>query len=116
QATPYAPSRALGDTLGGMLVIDGSDAPATPVKRGEGFDFTLYLHAAQPIPAGWRLFAHVVSAGGRMINADHDPVEGTMPLSRLRAGTFVRDVIHVTLPPDWPAGVTTLRVGLWRGA
>jgi choline-sulfatase len=114
QATPYAPSRALGDSLGGLVVVDGSDAPATPVKRGERFDLTIYLHAAQPIAPGWRLFAHVV-APGRMINADHDPVEGTMPLARLRAGTFVRDVIHVTLPPDWPAGTTTLRVGLWQG-
>ena len=26
-----------------------------------------------------------------MINADHEPVEGTMPLPRLRPGTFVRD-------------------------
>jgi len=50
-----------------------------------------------------------------MLNADHEPVEGTMPLQRLRPGTFVRDVIHVTLPPDWPAGAATLRVGLWQG-
>ena len=97
-----------------MLVIDGSDAPAAPVKRGERVALTLYLHAARPIPAGWRLFAHVVGAG-RMLNADHEPVEGTMPLGRLRPGTFVRDVMHVTLPPDWPAGTTTLQVGLWRG-
>jgi choline-sulfatase len=115
QATPYAPSRALGDSLGGMLVVDGSDAPGRPVKRGDRFDFTIYLHAAQPIPPGWRMFAHVIGPG-RMINADHDPVEGTMPLARLRAGTFVRDVVHVTLPPDWPVGTTTLRVGLWRGS
>ena len=51
-----------------------------------------------------------------MINADHEPVEGTMPLARLQPGTFVRDRIHVTLPPDWPVGTTTLRVGLWRGS
>ena len=114
QATPYAPARALGDSLGGLLAVDGSDAPAAPVHRGQRVDLTLYLHAEKPIPSGWRLFAHVV-APGRMLNADHEPVEGTMPLSRLRPGTFVRDVIHVTLPPDWPAGTTTLRVGLWQG-
>ena len=39
-----------------------------------------------------------------------------MPLSRLRPGTFVRDIVHVSLPPDWPVGTTTLRLGLWRGA
>ena len=114
QTTPYAPSRALGDSLGGLVVVDGSDAPATPVKRGASIDLTLYLHATQPIPAGWRLFAHVIGPG-RMLNADHDPVEGTMPLARMRPGTFVRDIMHVTLPPDWPPGPTALRIGLWQG-
>jgi arylsulfatase A-like enzyme len=113
QTTPYAPARALGDSLGGLIVVDGSDAPAT-VKRGARFDFTLYLHAAQPIPPGWHLFAHVIGPG-RMMNADHEPVEGTMPLSHLRPGTFVRDIVQVSLPPDWPAGPTTLRIGLWQG-
>jgi len=114
QTTPYSPSRPLGDSLGGMLILDGSDGPGAPLRRGDAFDFTIYLHAAQPIPAGWKLFAHVVGPG-RMINADHEPVEGTMPLVRLRPGTFVRDRIHVTLPPDWPVGTTTLRIGMWRG-
>src|SRR5437764_3056707 len=52
--------------------------PYTTLFRSSGatFDVSLYLHAAQPIPAGWRLFTHIVGAG-RMINADHDPVEGT---------------------------------------
>ena len=117
QPRPFAPARALGDRLGPLLVLDGVDAPTSPVKPGASFELVLYLHAAQPIPSGWKLFSHVTSAsGGRMINADHDPVEGTLPLSRLRPGTFVRDRIQVTLPRDWPGGATTLRVGLWRGA
>jgi hypothetical protein len=114
QPRPFAPAHALGDVLGDLLVVDGSDAPATPVKRGGTFDVALYLHAKANIPAGWRLFTHVV-APGRMLNADHDPVSGTLPLQHLRPGTFVRDVVHVTLPPNWPAGATTVRVGLWRG-
>jgi hypothetical protein len=115
QSQPFSPARALGDSLGGMLIVDGADAPGAPRKTGSSFDVSLYLHAAQPIPAGWRLFTHVVGAG-RMINADHEPVEGTLPLARLAPGTFVRDRIHVTLPRDWPVGPTTIRVGLWRGA
>ena len=110
QTTPFAPSRPLGDSLGGFVVVDGSDGPGAPLRRGAAFDVTMYLHAAQPIPAGWRLFTHVVGPG-RMLNADHEPVEGTMPLARLRPGTFVRDRVHVTLPPDWPVGTTTVRVG-----
>ncbi|MDB4967545.1 MAG: sulfatase [Myxococcales bacterium] len=114
QAQPFAPGRALGDSLGGMLIVDGVDAPGAPIKSGSAFDVSIYLHAAQPIPPGWRLFTHVVS-GGRMINADHEPVEGTLPLQRMRTGSFVRDRIHVTVPRDWPAGPTQIRLGLWRG-
>ncbi|HEY2748415.1 MAG TPA: hypothetical protein VGL86_27515, partial [Polyangia bacterium] len=114
QSHPYAPSRPLGDSLGGFVIVDGSDGPGAPLRRGDAFDFTIYLHAAQPIPDGWKLFAHV-DGPGRSINADHEPVEGTLPIARMKPGTFVRDRIHVTLPPDWPVGLTTLRVGLWRG-
>ncbi len=114
QTRPFAPSRPLGDSLGGLVLIDGSDGPGAPLRRGATFDFTIYLHAAQAIPAGWKLFAHI-DGPGRSINADHEPVEGTLPLAHLTPGTFVRDRIHVTLPPDWPVGMTTLRVGLWRG-
>src|SRR5439155_20891628 len=82
QSQPFSPTRPLGDSLGGMLLVDGVDAPGAPLKTGASFDVTLYLHAAQPIAAGWRLFTHVTGPG-RMINADHEPVEGTMPLVRL---------------------------------
>lgn len=110
QTTPFSPARALGDKIGDWLVLDGVDVHPTP----DAVAVDLYLHATAPIPKGWRLFTHVV-AGGRMVNADHEPVEGTLPLARLRPGSYVRDRIRVTLPSGWPRVPTTVRVGLWRG-
>jgi arylsulfatase A-like enzyme len=112
---PFAPRAALGDRLGDWLTIDGVDAPVEVAAQAP-FEVVLYLHADAAIPAGWHLFTHVVGPGGRMINADHEPVEGTVPLSRLRTGTWVRDRVRVQLPAGWPPGPVTVRVGLWRGA
>jgi arylsulfatase A-like enzyme len=112
---PFAPSRPLGDVVGGWLTVDGVDLPAAPPRRNQPFEVAVYLHATAPPPAGWRLFTHVVG-GGHMINADHEPVENTLPLARLRPGTFVRDRVRVTLPSDWPPGPLSVRLGLWRGA
>ena len=80
QPTPYAPSRALGDSLGDLARprrqrrarSRRSSAATTSTSRS-------ICTLARPIPPGWRLFTHVVGPG-RMINADHEPVEGTMPL------------------------------------
>ncbi|HWE30996.1 MAG TPA: hypothetical protein VHB97_23475, partial [Polyangia bacterium] len=113
--TPFAPKVALGDTIGGALVLDGADLPDAPVKRGQPFEVDLYWHAKQRLEPGWRLFMHVESSGGRMVNADHDPVENTYPLSRLRPGTFLRDRVKVTLPFDFPRGPLRVRVGLFKG-
>ena len=75
------------------------------------------MHAPRRIPAGWRLFTHLVArATGRFLNADHDPVEGFVPLSRMRAGQYLRDRLRVALPADWPAGPLTVEYGLWKGA
>src|SRR5262249_17290419 len=32
QPTPFAPARPLGDSLGGLVILDGVDAPGAPLK------------------------------------------------------------------------------------
>jgi choline-sulfatase len=112
--TPFAPRQPLGDVLAGALVVDGVDLPAATVRPGEPLEIDLYLHAKSRLAPGWRLFMHV-EGGGRMINADHDPIENLYSLSRLRPGTFLRDRVHITLPPGFPRGPVRVRVGLFRG-
>jgi arylsulfatase A-like enzyme len=114
QTRPYAPKQPLGDDLGGWLVVDGADVVTPVVQPGGTLEVDLYLHARAPVPSGWHLVTHVVGAG-RMLNADHEPVENTYPLRKLRPGTFLRARVRVTLPASWPAGPLTMRVGLWQG-
>ena len=116
RATPYSPSRAARRLA--RRARSSSTACDVPARRCAAASASTSLLPARRAadPRGWRLFAHVVGPTGRMLNADHEPVEGTMPLARLRPGTFVRDRIHVTLPPDWPVGTDSASsVGLWRG-
>jgi arylsulfatase A-like enzyme len=112
--TPFAPQIALGDLLDGWLVLDGVDVAQPTVRGGDQLEFTLYWHAKARPPAGWRLFTHVRGAG-RMINADHEPLENLYPVSRLRPGTFLRDRVRVTVPPGPATGPLHIEVGLWRG-
>ena len=94
-------------------MLDGVDLPAATVRVGQPLEIDLYWHAKKRLPPGWRLFMHV-EGGGRMVNADHEPVEGLYPLSRLRPGTFVRDRVHLTLPPGF-RGPVHVRTGLFHG-
>jgi hypothetical protein len=110
---PFSPAQPRGDVFGGWLTLDGVDAPAT-VRATDSFEVKVYWHATQRPPEGWRLFTHVV-APGRMLNLDHEPAGGTLPLARLRPGQYVRDVLRVSLPAGWPPGPLTVRVGVWRG-
>ncbi len=86
----------------------------TPVARPGGtVELALVMRAEKPLD-GWRLFTHLVAGDGRRINADHQLLEGLLPLEQLAVGLWVRDRIHVVLPPDWPPGPLTVEVGLWK--
>ena len=111
---PLAFTTPLGDRIGGWLELAGVDVVTPTVQKNGQAEVDLYLHGLGEIPEGWILFTHFVSARGRMINADHTPLEGAFPLERIHAGLWLRDKIKVSLPPGWPPGPVTVEVGLWQ--
>lgn len=110
---PFA--RALGIDIGDMLRIEGVDVKTPRVKPGEAVEVAVVLRALKPIPKGWRLFTHLTTPSGRFLNADHEPLEGLVPLGKLRPSQYVRDPIRVVVPAGWPRGPLSVDVGLWRG-
>jgi arylsulfatase A-like enzyme len=104
----------LGDRLGDWIVLEGADVVTPTVSSGGAAEVALILHGVGRVPEGWRLFTHFVGPGGRRINADHDPVDGLVPLGRVQNGVWLRDRVRVTLPPGWPPGPISVEVGLWR--
>jgi arylsulfatase A-like enzyme len=111
---PLSFAAPLGDTLSDFLVLDGVDVKTPTLKAGGELEVVLVIHATKKPPDGWRFFTHVVGSDWRRLNADHDLVENLVPIARLKPGQYVRDRIRVPLPQYWPAGATTLEVGLWK--
>jgi hypothetical protein len=114
--SPFPVGNPLGDTIGGVLRIEGMELTTERPVVGGPLELVLYLHALGRVPEGWRLFTHLTSPQGQLINADHEPLEGTYPLGRLRAGTWLRDRVATSVPAFFAPGPLTVEVGLWRGA
>jgi hypothetical protein len=112
--TPMKPQQPLGDVLAGSLVIEGVDVATPQPRPGGELDFSLILHATARPPEGYTLFTHVTGANGWRINADHQPLDGLFPLSRMKPGTWIRDRVRVPLPQNFPTGKLSVDVGLWR--
>jgi hypothetical protein len=105
--SPIQYQKKFGDELGDWIRIEGVNI----VSKSE---IELILHGLSQVPEGWILFTHFNGPAGRMINADHAPLEGAYPLERTREGVWLRDKIKVAIPPDWPPGPITVEIGLWK--
>lgn len=101
--------------IGDMLVVAGADVKTPSVKAGGEAEIDLVYRVKRPI-RGWKLFTHLTASDGRFLNADHQPVEGMVPLEKLAAGQWVRDRVKVGVPASWPAGPLTVELGLYRGS
>jgi arylsulfatase A-like enzyme len=119
-SSPFPVATRLDADIDGLLVLDGATLHTQVVRPGEAVDLEVVMHVPARMPPGWRLFTHVAAIGPqgtvqRFLNADHEPVEGFVPLSRMRPGQYLRDRLRVTLPPGWPTGALEVRCGLWKG-
>jgi arylsulfatase A-like enzyme len=109
--------RALGAEVGGVLVVDGVSVPNDHPRAGDQVEVDLVMHATKAPTAGWRLFTHALGGpGGTFLNLDHEPVEGLLPLARLKPGRWVRDRIRFNVPPSWRGATIRLDVGLFHGS
>ncbi len=101
--------------------LEWASAPGTPVVvhgvPAGGLGVTLVWQAEAPLDRDLLVFIHVVDAEGRTI-AQSDGVPGCgQNLTRgWRPGEIIFDPHAVALPPDLPAGVYTVRAGLYNPA
>ena len=100
--------------IGGMLQIEGVTITPKQIHPGETATVELILKVPAKIPPGWRLFTHARAQNGFFLNLDHEPVEGFVPLARLRPGQWVRDRIRINVPQSWPGNTVDVDVGLWK--
>jgi arylsulfatase A-like enzyme len=114
-APPVPAPHPLAARLGDTIEVRGYDVAPAQVAPGGDVDVTIYFAAARRPPPGWRLFFHAEGPGGMMVNLDHVPVDGVMPLERWRPGQQIRDHHHLVVAPSWPRGTYTLYVGAFHG-
>jgi hypothetical protein len=99
--------------FGDALRLYGYDLKSATVRRGEALDVTWYLEARARLKGPWRLFVHLVGPG--FINADHDPVEGLLPLRHFARGMTVADHQKIALPWHLRPGTYTVYLGVFAG-
>jgi hypothetical protein len=106
--------KSIGAVLGGWLSVESLAVPRTAVPRGGTAEVTVVFRGISRVEPGWHLFMHLSSARGPFVNADHDLLDGLLPLPQVRPGQYVRDVVKIALPPGFPVGPAALELGLYR--
>ena len=87
------------------------------VEVGEGGVFTLYWQTAQPIPADYTVFVHLLDANGNQVaQADAPPLAGDWPTSAWVPGQPFADPRRFALPSGLAAGRYTLNLGFYDPA
>lgn len=76
----------------------GSRLEELPAEGGRKMRITTWWKVNKAPGSAWKLFMHIKPEKGAFINADHEPVEGFMPVERWLAGQHLKDVTVVTVP------------------
>ncbi len=99
--------------FGGAALIGFNLKPAA-LRPGDASELTLYFRAENGFSREWAIFAHVVSADGRIwAQKDNFPRHSTFPTTAWVAGEFITDHRTITLPADIPPGGYRLEIGLY---
>jgi hypothetical protein len=101
--------------IGPAVRLVGSSAVITDTPPL--LDLTLYWQAAEPVPADYTAFIHVLDAAGKKIaQGDGPPLNGWYPSSDWAPGQIIADRRQVALPAEVdPAGLR-VAVGLYTPA
>ena len=99
--------------LGSEVRLLAIDLPTAPVRAGESIAITYTFEARDPLPGGWKVFAHFEGPGGRRFMGDHAPPR---PFDWWREGQHIRYSHTVTVPRGLPPGTYQLWMGLFRRA
>ena len=99
--------------FGDIALLAGYDAPAR-LEPGQPFTVTLYWQAAGETTTRYKVFVHLVDAGGnRLAGDDATPSAGSRPTSGWVKGEYIADAHTLRLPDDAAGGDYRILVGLY---
>lgn len=101
----------------GRVLYHGLDAAPPVVDRGGMVTLTHYFTVERAARSDADVLVHGErpGAGGRVLNADHAPLFGRLPISWWKAGESWADRHRVRIPEDVPTSQLWLYVGLFAG-
>jgi hypothetical protein len=112
-AAHYGDARIIG--VKDRVALIGYDLDEQWARPGGVLVLTLYWQALDVVNLPYKVFVHLVGAGGQTLaQADDLPACGTRPTQRWRTGEVVADRHVAALPPDLPVGEYDLQVGLYE--
>ncbi len=112
------PQHAIGAVIENQVKLLGYDLDRTEVDPGGKVTITYYIESLAEKPDDNKIFVHFQGRPNdrkSFQNHDHNPVEGLLPLRKLKKGHVVRDVQVINVRKDFPPGDAHIYWGLWRG-
>ena len=111
--SPPEISHPMPADFGGAALV-GFDLTPAELQAGDTIELALYFRAENGFDREWAIFAHVISADGRIwAQKDGFPRDGTFPTTAWVSGEYITDRRAITLPADMPSGAYRLEIGLY---
>jgi hypothetical protein len=97
-----------------QVSLAGYDLPNRSYHPGETIILGLSWQATSEMATSYRVFLHLVDAGGRVIDQDDgEPVNWTRPTTGWLEGEVVTEVRELVIPEDTAVELVTVNVGLY---
>jgi len=108
----------VGAVMDDQVELIGYSIDRKTVKPGGSFTVTYYIRALAEQMKDNLMFVHLQRGQNNKktwMNLDHHPVEGLLPLRKLKKGQIVKDVHRITVKREFTPGPAQLYWGLWTG-
>lgn len=108
------PAHALSVRYGDTFALNGFDLSSASVRAGEVVTLTLYWEALKRPAEDYKIYVHLVTAGGnKLAQQDTPPLDGAYPTTLWAAGAMVPDVYTLTVPSDVQPGIYPIETGIY---
>lgn len=100
--------------FGDQIMLIGMDGDNKQrASAGDTLPLTFYWQAQTDLDINYQLFVHVLRPDGSLLTQSDKLNPGDFPTRRWPTDKYVRDSHLLQFPPDTPAGIYTVSVGLW---
>lgn len=111
---PVAQSLPIAGKFGDGLQLDRLDIVDAQASPGGQVRLRLVWQALAPVAEPYKIFTHIYEGDHILAQHDGQPVGELRPTTTWQPGESIVDQFAIQLPPDAPAGIYQLRVGVYN--